>query len=530
MYNRGIMAHSKKNIPGRPGESARTFQLRLKDSPISLETLEPALDGPISIEWPRSVWARIEQSAEDVAAIVAGGDTAYGINTGFGSLCRTRIPADQLAQLQYNLIVSHAVGVGPPAPPEVVRLMMALKLISLSRGVSGVSRPTFEMLANLLTADVLPVIPTQGSLGASGDLAPLAHMVLAMLGMGKVLWNGQTIPAGRAIQEKGLAPVALGPKEGLALINGTQFMTAYAVAIALRAQKLVKHADLIAGMSLEGAAGSVRPFDERLQALRPHPGAIETSDNMRKLLADSEIRQSHANCDRVQDPYSLRCIPQVHGASRDALRHAIAIIETEINAVTDNPVIVDHSDVISGGLFHGQPIALILDYLALALAELASISERRIYLLLDGHAGLPPQLIENTGVNSGLMIVQYVAAALVSENKGLTFPASADSIPSSRGQEDHVSMGARAATKCYQVLRNTEQVLAIEQLCAGQALDSRAPLKPGTGVRIAYETLRKHISHAEKDRPFAEDVASSLRLLVNGEILDAAESHIGTMR
>ncbi len=524
------MANPKNKPNSKSNDTTKPPSFPLDGSPIALERLDQAIRGPVSVEPTDAVWAKMQQSANVVAAIVGGDEAAYGINTGFGSLCRTRIPADQLALLQHNLIISHAVGVGPPVPAGVVRLMMLLKLASLSQGASGVSRETFQMLADLLASDIVPVVPTQGSLGASGDLAPLAHMVLPMIGLGKVWQDGKTVSASSALKEHNLTPIKLGPKEGLALINGTQFMTAYAVSIANRAKQLVKHADIIAGMSLEGAAGSIQPFDERLHALRPHPGAIASATNMRNLLADSEIGESHANCDRVQDPYSLRCIPQVHGASRDALSHAIGVIETEVNSATDNPVIVEGGEVISGGLFHGQPIAFALDYLALALAELGSISERRTYLLLDGGNGLPAQLIENTGVNSGLMILQYVAAALVSENKGLTLPASSDSIPSSMGQEDHVSMGARSATKCSEILGNVEKILAIEQVCAAQAIDFRAPIKAGIGARIAHETLRKSISYADADRLFGEDIETSLRLLRGDEIIQSVETTLGTLR
>lgn len=520
------MAKPQERGGARSEGGSLPARVHLDGSPIGIEDLEPAIRGPVAVDLADHVRARMQASADAVAAIVAGGEAAYGINTGFGSLCQTRIPNDQLKRLQHNLIVSHAVGVGPPAPPGIVRLMMLLKLVALSRGASGVSRKTYQMLADLLAADVLPVVPTQGSLGASGDLAPLAHMVLPMLGLGEVVHGQGTTAASDALAKHNLTPIELGPKEGLALINGTQFMTAYAVAIAARATRLMKHADLIASMSVEGMAGSVRPFDERLHALRPHAGAVETAGNMRRLLADSEIGESHVHCDRVQDPYSLRCIPQVHGASRDALRHAVGVVETEINSVTDNPVIVDGGDVLSGGLFHGQPIALILDYVALALSELGSISERRTYLLLDGRAGLPSQLIENTGLNSGLMIVQYTAAALASENKGLTMPASADSIPSSMGQEDHVSMGARSAAKCAQILANTEKILAIEQLCAAQALDFRAPLRPGIGARIGHDTIRKDISHVDADRLYGEDIQTSLRMLQSDEILEAVDGEL----
>ncbi|MEK7730389.1 MAG: histidine ammonia-lyase, partial [Planctomycetota bacterium] len=472
-------------------------------------------------------WRRIEASEHAVRRIASSSAAAYGINTGFGHLCTKRIPPDQLQALQTNLILSHAVGVGDSAPPEIVRWMMLFKIHALTHGVSGVSRKTVECLMGMLQADVLPVIPTQGSLGASGDLAPLAHMALPMIGQGMVEVDGQRQPSREAFARLGIEPVALGPKEGLAFVNGTQFMTAYAAVIVVRARRLLKQADVIGSMSLEGCAASVKPFDERLHRLRPHPGAIETAENVRRMMADSAILASHADCDRVQDPYSLRCIPQVHGAARDALRHAAAVVETEINSVTDNPLIFDNDEVISGGSFHGEPLALVLDYLAIALAELASISERRTYLLLSGVAGLPVLLIKDSGVNSGLMVLQYTSAALVSENKGLCTPASVDSIPTSLGQEDHVSMGARAAVKCLQVLENTETVLAIEQLCAAQALDFRAPLLPGVGPRIAHAEVRKDITHAAADRLFGDDIQMSLALLRSQRVLRAVEEKLG---
>ncbi len=497
---------------------------------VTLEALDEALGKRVSVEITGAVWEQIEASCNAARRIAAGQAAAYGINTGFGHLCTKRIPPDRIKALQTNLIESHAVGVGDPAPPELVRWMMFFKIVALTHGVSGVSRATLECLQGMLAADVLPVIPKQGSLGASGDLAPLAHMVLPMIGMGPVTLEGRTVAAREAMARYGIKPVTLGPKEGLALINGTQFMAAYAAAIAVRARRLVKHADVVSTMSLEGLKGSVNPFDERLNALRPHPGAIETAQNVRRMMADSRILESHADCNRVQDPYSLRCVPQVHGASRDALRHAAEVIETEINSVTDNPLILDDDEVVSGGLFHGQPLALVLDYLAIALAELASISERRVYLLLSGLDGLPPLLMKDTGLNSGFMLPQYTAAALVSENKGLCTPSSVDSIPTSLGQEDHVSMGARAAVKCYEVLANTETVLAIEQMCAAQAMDFRAPLLPGIGPRIAHMEVRKDITHTDQDRLFGEDIQKSLRLLRSRRIVAAVESKIGPLR
>ncbi len=514
--------------PAEPTSSASARREWVLDGTrLTLDALDTLLGAVLQVRVSDTVWQRIEASAQTCRRIAAGAAPAYGINTGFGSLCGKKIAPDDVATLQRNLILSHAVGVGDPVPHDVVRLMLLLKAQALTHGVSGLSRSTFECLIAMLNADILPVVPTQGSLGASGDLAPLAHMVLPLIGEGDVWRAGKRQPAAVAFADAGIETVEIGPKEGLALINGTQFMAAYGVTIAVRAQRLVRHADIVACMSLEGLMGSVQPFDDRMQQLRPHPGAIQSADNVRRLMAESQILEAHKDCDRVQDPYSLRCVPQVHGASRDALRHASEVIETEINSVTDNPVILDEQTVISGGLFHGQPLALVLDYLAIALAELASISERRVYLLLSGAADLPMLLMQDTGLNSGFMLPQYTAAALVSENKGLCMPSSVDSIPTSLGQEDHVSMGARSAVKCLSVLKNTETVLAIEQMCAAQALDYRAPLEAGLGPRAAHEEIRRDIDHAEQDRLFGEDIQRSLALLRSQRVLRSVERAVG---
>ena len=513
----------------RDTRQAAPAGVRIGLEPVALAAFDDWYDRPLQVVIEDAVWRRIDESRAIVETLVAAGEPIYGVNTGFGTLCTKRISAAQLELLQENLLLSHEVGVGPAVPPAVVRLMLLLKILGLCRGASGVRRETVAALAGMLNADLLPMVPTQGSLGASGDLAPLASLVLPLIGRGEVWCEQHTEPAATALARHGLHPIRLGAKEGLALINGTQFMSAYAVAILVRARRLLKHADLIAAISLEGIRGSLRPFDARLQALRPHPGAVETAGNVRRIMAGSKILESHADCTRVQDPYSIRCVPQVHGASRDAVRHAASIVQTEINSVTDNPVIVDAKTVISGGLFHGQPLALALDYLAIALAELASISERRVYLLLNGHDGLPALLMQDTGVNSGFMIPQYTAAALVSENKVLAHPASVDSIPTSLGQEDHVSMGATAATKAWRILENVETVLAIEQMCAAQALDFRAPIEPGRGVALAQRAIRERIPFAERDRSFGEDIRKSLELLRSRRVLQAVEAELGTL-
>ena len=473
----------------------------------------------------------LDRSRGIVLEALRDGKAHYGINTGFGVLANKRISDEQLAQLQQNILLSHACGVGEPVPAGITRLMLQLKIHALGLGQSGISRSTFNQLLALQEHGLTPWVPSRGSVGASGDLAPLAHMCLPLIGRGEV-WNAAETgkrDAAEAIAERGLAPVQLKPKDGLALINGTQLMSAYGAFVLERALVLQREADILAAMSLEALQGSAAPFDARIHRLRPHPGQIEVARNIRKLLQHSQIMDSHRGCGKVQDPYCLRCVPQVHGASRDALGYAVRIVETELNSVTDNPLVFENGDIISGGNFHGQPLALALDFAAMALAELASISERRTYLLLEGHDGLPRLLMKDTGVNSGFMIPQYTAAALVSENKILCHPASVDSIPTSLGQEDHVSMGSISALKLLSVLANTECVLAVEFLTAAQALDFRAPLKPGRGVQLAHELLRGQIGHADRDYEVRNDLDRCAEILRGGELASGVENVIGPL-
>ncbi len=455
----------------------------------------------------------------------------YGINTGLGILAQERIEPHQLKQLQRNLVLSHAVGVGEPVSKDISRIILGLKIHSLGLGFSGVSLGTLDRLIALWQRDLIPVMPSRGSVGASGDLAPLAHMALPLLGEGAV-WDSAgeaAIPAGDALEASALEPVELQPKDGLALVNGTQFMSAYGAYVLERAARLATMADVIAAMSLEALQGSVKPFDARIHDARPHPGQIAVADNVRSLLAGSEILESHRDCGKVQDPYCLRCVPQVHGASRDALDHAGSIVEREINSATDNPLVFDDGTIISGGNFHGQPVALALDYSAMALAELANISERRTYLLLEGHDGLPRLLMKETGINSGFMVPQYTAAALVSENKILCHPASVDSIPTSLGQEDHVSMGSISAVKLLDVYHNVETVLSIELFTAAQALEYRKPLRPGKGVELAHDFVRSVVPHTEVDRRFGDDLAQCRKLLAETSLLDAVGREFGSL-
>lgn len=467
----------------------------------------------------------LDRSREVVLRALQDGRAHYGINTGFGILANKRIDADQLTALQRNILLSHACGVGDPVPPPITELMLRLKIHALGLGQSGISKITFDQLLAFEAKGLLPWVPSRGSVGASGDLAPLAHLFLPLLGRGEV-WDAERRGKRESmavLQEMGLEPIQLQAKDGLALLNGTQLMTAYGAFVLEHSRALCKAADLIAAMSLEALQGSASPFDARIHQIRPHPGQIQVAANIRQLLETSEILDSHRDCGKVQDPYSLRCVPQVHGASRDALSYSSQVVEIELNSVTDNPLVFSNGDILSGGNFHGQPLALALDFAAIALAELASISERRTYLLLEGHDGLPKLLMHDTGVNSGFMIPQYTAAALVSENKVLCHPASVDSIPTSLGQEDHVSMGSISAIKLLSVLYNVEYVLAVELLTAAQALDFRQPLKPGFGVLTAHRFLREQIPHAHQDYEVRNDLEICVNLLRNGALVAEVE-------
>ena len=422
----------------------------------------------------------------------------YGVTTGFGSLCNITIAPEDLSQLQHNLVMSHACGTGETVRPEIVKLMLLLKVQSLSYGYSGVQLITVQRLIDMFNNDILPVVYQQGSLGASGDLAPLAHLSLPLIGLGEVLYKGAVRPAADVWKDMGWEPIKLQSKEGLALLNGTQFMSAHAVWSLLKAEKLSDWADKIGAMSLEAYDGRIEPFYPQVHEVRAHQGQIETAARIRELLEGSEIiKQKKVH---VQDPYSFRCMPQVHGASKDTIRYVKSVIETEINSATDNPTVFPDEDlIISAGNFHGQPIALPMDMLTLALSELSNISERRIYKLISGQRGLPNFLVAKPGLNSGFMIPQYTAASIVSQSKGLCMPASADSIPSSQGQEDHVSMGANAATKLVRVVENTERVLAIELFNAAQALEFRRPLRSSWAIEKIFAAYRKVVPFIDDD-------------------------------
>ncbi|AWO00414.1 histidine ammonia-lyase [Chitinophaga alhagiae] len=468
------------------------------------------------------VMARVEASHRHVQAIVQEHTIVYGINTGFGPLCDTKISEEDTRALQYNILQSHSVGVGAPIPEEIARLMLITKVHALAQGYSGVDPVTLQRIIWHIEQGVTPLVPEKGSVGASGDLAPLSHLFLPLIGLGQVWYKGQQLPAADVLQREGLQPVVLGPKEGLALINGTQFILAFATKAVQRLWNALEAADVIGAMSLEGLMGTAKPFDPRLHAIRPFPGNQLVAHRLDALLRGSEIMASHVDCGRVQDPYSLRCMPQVHGASRAAWQHLAALTAIELNAVTDNPIIFSAEDTISGGNFHGQPMALPLDYATIAAAELGNIADRRCYMMIEGRYGLPKLLIEDAGLNSGFMIPQYTTAALVTENKTLCFPASADSVPTSLGQEDHVSMGSISGRKLMQVIGNLEYILAIELLYAAQAINFRRPLKSAPVIEACHHHVREHVAFAKKDRVFAIDIAALHQLVSSGSLVQAA--------
>ncbi|MGN6106172.1 MAG: histidine ammonia-lyase [Kofleriaceae bacterium] len=505
--------------------------LHLGDDPLTLEAIAEVARGGRRVEIGERALAAMVRARQVVDRVVAGGDAApavYGVNTGFGALAEVRISSAEVTRLQQNLVRSHAAGVGQPLPREAVRAMMLLRAAVLATGRSGARPVCCQRLCELLAAGVHPVIPARGSVGASGDLAPLAHLALGMMGEGDAEYQGETMPAAEALRRAGLSPLVLEAKEGLTLLNGTQHMTAIGGLALHDADATCRIADLAGALSLEALKGTARAFDERVVGARPHPGQIAVGAVLRELLAGSEIAESHKDCGKVQDPYSLRCMPQVHGASRDVLAFARSVLEREAASSTDNPLVFvdgpEGDEMISGGNFHGQPVALALDAAAIAVAELANISERRIEQLVNPHlsSGLPAFLAPDSGLNSGFMIAQVSAAALVSENKVLAHPASVDSIPSSAGREDHVSMGATAALKLAMIHDHVRTVLAIELLCAAQGLDLRRPLRSTPRLEAAHAAIRARVPAMMTDRPLAPDIAAVRALIDDGSLLAAA--------
>ncbi|MAB79836.1 MAG: histidine ammonia-lyase [Planctomycetes bacterium] len=508
-------------------------KLRLDGNSLTLADLAPIFRGILpEIEVAAEAMQSVERCRAVVDKSVASRAAVYGLTTGFGKLKTVGIDRRNLGELQENLILSHCCGVGEPMPIEEVRAVQVLRLNALVRGYSGVRSGLIERLCGFYRAEFVPVVPQKGSVGASGDLAPLAHMAAAYMGYGEVFLRGERMAADKALREAGEEPLHLMAKEGLALINGTEVMGAIGAGVVLRALDLSRSADAIAALTIEALFGSVKPFDARLADLKGQPGHVRTAENVRRCLADSQIMKSHADCGRVQDPYSLRCVPQVHGAFKEALDHVHGVLRPELNSVTDNPIIFSETEeVISAGQFHGQPISMAMDYLNLALCTLSNISERRTEQLVNPDlSALPGFLTARPGLNSGMMIAQVAAASLASENKSLAHPASIDTIPTSANQEDHVSMGVTAARKARAVCTNVEWVLAIEALCATQARDFHSELKAGQGAQAVYDLIRAHVPSLERDRYLKDDLDTAFELLGSGLLLAGVEKAVGELK
>lgn len=510
----------------------QSTELSVTGEDLTLEAVEAVALNPVRVQLSDSAIPKIQASRKIIEDVLASGNTVYGVNTGFGALSNVSIPTASVNQLQINLVRSHAAGTGPLLDNPTVRAMMLLRANTLAKGFSGVRLEVIQTLLDLLNKEIYPVIPSQGSLGASGDLAPLAHLTLVLCGEGEAFYQGERMPGGEAMAKAGIQPLVLQAKEGLALLNGTQMMSAIGTLTLLKAERLLQMAELAGAMTIEAVQGSHRPFDARIADVRPHPGHKASAAVFRKILGNSEIVEAHKHCTKVQDPYSLRCIPQVHGMSRDTLAHVRQVLSIEINAATDNPLIFPDGSVVSQGNFHGEPVAMAMDMLAIAMAELGSLAERRIDKLMNPvFSGLPAFLAgeAQAGLNSGFMIVHYTAASLVSENKILCHPAVVDTIPTSNDKEDHVSMGAIAARKALKVYEHTRWVIAAELLCAAQGLEHRNGLKPGDGVWAAYRLIRESIPPLEADRVLAPEVEKIVTLMENGAMHQAVESAVGPL-
>jgi histidine ammonia-lyase len=503
----------------------------LNGSNLTIEEAKNIVDNNIEIGLTPGSRSAVNRSRKVIQDWINNDEVIYGVTTGFGEFKDVKIPHKDVEKLQHNLIISHSAGVGEPLPKNIVRLMLLLRINSLVKGFSGVRIELIEYLIKIFNLGIIAYIPSQGSVGSSGDLAPLAHMTALIIGEGYAYYNNEIIPSKDVLAKHRLKPFKLGAKEGLAMINGTQMMTAYAVEILNRAKRLSKLADISGALSVEALKGSDVAFSDKLQKVRPHKGQINTASNLRKLLRNSEIRLSHVDCGKVQDAYSLRCIPQVHGAVKDTIEYVNGVIETEVNSATDNPLIFAATkEHIEGGNFHGEPVALVMDFLKIALSELGSISERRTARLVDGSlSGLPRFLTSKGGLNSGLMIAQYTAAALVSENKVLCHPASVDSIPTSANQEDHNSLGSISARKCFEVLNNVEKIIAIEYLSACQGIDFLKPLKCGTGTNSAYTQIRRSIKHISDDVVMSEYIQSVCDEIYGNNFLNNVEKKSGKL-
>jgi histidine ammonia-lyase len=499
---------------------------------MSLEDLVAVAREAARVRLAKESEERIVKARKLIEQWVQKGRTIYGVTTGFGALSDVAISREDTRQLQENILMSHAAGVGKVLDEATVRATMALRIKDLARGHSGIRLETVQHLIALLNKGFIPVVPEKGSVGASGDLAPLAHLCLVLIGQGEAFYKGKRISGLDALKQCGMGPLHLAAGEGLALVNGTQLMTAIGGLSVFDAIRLSKMTDIAAAMSLEVLMGSRTEFDARIHQVRPHPGQAAAADNMDRITRGSEIVTSHKDCSRIQDAYTLRCSPQVHGASKDAIRYAENVVKTEMNASTNNPLVFPESEeFLLGGNFHGQPVALAMDFLGMAIAELANISERRIERLVNPQlSGLPAFLVSDGGLNSGFMIAQYTAASLVSENKVLSHPASVDSIPTSANKEDHVSMGASAARKCREIVHNTEHVIAIELLCGAQAMDLFTNMKPGQGTIRAYRMIRDTVPRLEKDRVLSKDIEAVADLMRSGTILEEVETAVGKLQ
>ncbi|CAH9065158.1 Histidine ammonia-lyase [Pseudoalteromonas sp. CIP111854] len=480
---------------------------------LDLDLVNGIANGNIKAELCQIALDKISKSRQNVDKMAASDKAIYGINTGFGPLCDTQISPEETHLLQKNLLITHAVGVGEAIAKPISKLMLITKVHALSQGYSGIRLEVVERMLAFIKLDLIPVVPEQGSVGASGDLAPLSHLFLPLLGEGEFWQGDSTVPAAQALKEHGLEPLELHAKEGLALINGTQFILSHAITALTKMRYLLDLADLAGAMSIEGMQGSQSPFRQELHKIRAFAGNIEVAARMRNFFKDSQNMSDHQECDRVQDPYSLRCIPQVHGASRNAYNHLKELAEIEMNSVTDNPIVISDEEAISGGSFHGQPLAMVLDYASIAAAELGNISDRRCYLLLEGLHGLPRLLTTSGGLNSGMMIPQYTTAALVTENKSLCFPPSADSVPTSMGQEDHVSMGSISGRKLNQILGNLEKIFAIELMYSAQAIEFRRPNKCSDLLEENFAVIRAQVAKLEEDRLLKPDIDAMIELV-----------------
>ncbi len=507
----------------------------IDDGPMDISHVVAIARDGLSISVSDIGRQRVDDTCRLVARWVAEKKVIYGITTGFGALCNVAISAADTYTLQEKILMSHAVGVGAPLAADVVRAVMAIRLNDLTKGYSGCSSHTLSYLVSFLNHGVIPVVPQKGSVGASGDLAPMAHLALVLIGLGEADYQGERLPGGEALSRIGLKPIRLGPGEGLALINGTQVMTAIAALAVHDAVNLAKLADVACAMSLEVLMGSNSEFDPRIHRVRPHPGQMASAGNMLRLLEDSEIMQSHQGCARIQDAYTLRCSPQIHGASKDAVIHARKVVGIEINSTTTNPLIfADTNEIRLGGNFHGQPIAMAADYLSMGIAELGNVSERRIERLVNPQLSeLPAFLIKEGGLNSGFMIAQYTAAALVSENKVLAHPACIDSIPTSANKEDHVSMGTIAIRQTREIIDNVTHVIALELLCAAQAYDLLTPsrkMRAGRGTATAYKVIRSEIPFLDQDRVLAKDIVTMVEMINSGKLLSQVEKMVGQLK